>query len=401
MLCKNLHIKDTPYRMLPNPTPYHWDKKFFNLRKLVNEYHKKIKSQTVQKAYTHPAIKQFERHANKVVEALAKNKAKDRQLREDEQNRVKEIKDRRGSIAGPPPPPPTVAAATGNEAQPDGQARWRRGFRIPTFPSLPSKLVGAKQASRDEENPTPCPEAKRAYHRQGSSNGALAMMASKRATSAYSMELLDTLDEAIAECDTFLEHMVKKQPGLVRTVLREHFQEVLKMLNNGDDEDEAQVPTYNAKTKVRIDESANKSRKPRKFEELSLASPEDRQKIFMDIYFTDVLSEVKTRAAASFTKMTFYNKRPRPESPFRTPASPNLLSPPIDLAAGDPSDAESDTGDKEDAKTRQTWQQEAAAIWCVFVFRMLCWLTLHDFDKNDVQVSKSELLGSRLPVYIS
>jgi hypothetical protein len=328
MLCKNLHIRGTPYRMLPNPTPYHWDTNFFNLRKLVNAYHKKMKSQAVQKAYTHPAIKIFERHANKVVEALAKNKAKDLQLREDEQNRVKEIKkDRRESMAGPPPPPPTVAAATGNEAQADGRARWRRGFRIPTLPSLPSKLVGAKQPTRDEENPTPDAEPKPPCHRQGSSYGALAMMSSKKSTSAYSMELLDTLDEAIAECDIFLELMAKKQPGLVRTVLREHFQEVLKMLNTDDDDDDAQAPTYNAKTKVRIDESASKNRKPRKFEDLSLASPEDRQKIFMDIYFGDVLNEVKTRAAASFTKMTFYNKKPRPESPFRTPASPNLLSP--------------------------------------------------------------------------
>ena len=73
------------------------------------------------------------------------------------------------------------------------------------------------------------------------------------------------------------------------------------------------------------------------------------------------------------------------------------------MAAGDPSDAESDVGapTREDSQARQSRQQEAAAIWCVFVFRMLCWLTLHDFDKNDIQVSKSELLGSRLPVYIS
>jgi hypothetical protein len=39
-------------------------------------------------------------------------------------------------------------------------------------------------------------------------------------------------------------------------------------------------------------------------------------------------------------------------------------------------------------------------IWCTLVLRMLCWLLLHDFDKRDVQMSKSELMGSRLPVYI-
>lgn len=40
-------------------------------------------------------------------------------------------------------------------------------------------------------------------------------------------------------------------------------------------------------------------------------------------------------------------------------------------------------------------------VWCVLVFRMICWLLLHNFNKQDVQVSKSELVGSRMPVYIA
>lgn len=39
-------------------------------------------------------------------------------------------------------------------------------------------------------------------------------------------------------------------------------------------------------------------------------------------------------------------------------------------------------------------------IWCALVFRMICWLLLHDFDKKDLQIPKSELMGSRLPVFI-
>ncbi|KAF7547910.1 hypothetical protein G7Z17_g7397 [Cylindrodendrum hubeiense] len=38
MLGKNLHIKNSSFRMLPNPTYYHWDEKFFSLRKLLHEY---------------------------------------------------------------------------------------------------------------------------------------------------------------------------------------------------------------------------------------------------------------------------------------------------------------------------------------------------------------------------
>ena len=45
-------------------------------------------------------------------------------------------------------------------------------------------------------------------------------------------------------------------------------------------------------------------------------------------------------------------------------------------------------------------RQEVNDVWCTLVFRMLCWLLLHDFHKKDVQISKSELFGSRQPVYI-
>ncbi len=48
----------------------------------------------------------------------------------------------------------------------------------------------------------------------------------------------------------------------------------------------------------------------------------------------------------------------------------------------------------------QQWS-EKMLIWAMLVFRMLCWLLLHDFKKADVQPgSKSELIGQSLPVYI-
>lgn len=39
-------------------------------------------------------------------------------------------------------------------------------------------------------------------------------------------------------------------------------------------------------------------------------------------------------------------------------------------------------------------------IWLSLVFRMLCWLLIHDFDKADLMRVPSELKGSRMPVYI-
>lgn len=39
-------------------------------------------------------------------------------------------------------------------------------------------------------------------------------------------------------------------------------------------------------------------------------------------------------------------------------------------------------------------------IWISLIFRMLCWLLLHDFNKEDVMIVPSDLKGSRMPVFI-
>lgn len=39
-------------------------------------------------------------------------------------------------------------------------------------------------------------------------------------------------------------------------------------------------------------------------------------------------------------------------------------------------------------------------IWISLIFRMLCWLLLHDFDKSDVRVVPTDMKGSRMPIYI-
>lgn len=39
-------------------------------------------------------------------------------------------------------------------------------------------------------------------------------------------------------------------------------------------------------------------------------------------------------------------------------------------------------------------------IWISLIFRMLCWLLLHDFDKADVKIVPTDLKGSRMPVFI-
>ncbi|CAK7245986.1 MAG: hypothetical protein STHCBS139747_007607 [Sporothrix thermara] len=58
------------------------------------------------------------------------------------------------------------------------------------------------------------------------------------------------------------------------------------------------------------------------------------------------------------------------------------------------------TNREADTDTRQTTMRDIEDIWCTLVFRMLCWLMLHDFHKKDVQVSKSDVYDSRQAVYL-
>ncbi|TVY40278.1 hypothetical protein LSUB1_G003117 [Lachnellula subtilissima] len=45
-------------------------------------------------------------------------------------------------------------------------------------------------------------------------------------------------------------------------------------------------------------------------------------------------------------------------------------------------------------------EEQRNTVWISLIFRMLCWLLLHDFDKSDIKMVPSDLKGSRMPVYI-
>lgn len=46
-------------------------------------------------------------------------------------------------------------------------------------------------------------------------------------------------------------------------------------------------------------------------------------------------------------------------------------------------------------------KEQRNTIWISLIFRMLCWLLLHDFDKADAKIVPSDLQGSRMPIFIS
>lgn len=297
--------------MLPNPTPYHWDKNFFNLRRLVREYWKKINDDDVDLPPV-PQILQLQQDSEKVVRAL----------------------------------------------------------------------------DLDKKSNTP----------------------------GYSMPLLNKLHDVLGRCDVFLK---ESDHDLVRMVVREHFQEVLKMVNH--------QPGGHVDLSGK-DDLGNDRQRAEHFVELTAASPELRQEAFMELYFFKVLGEVRERAVTWYhrrhttdyapsthsrdasvdesipdTKEVSSSAPPTPsattESHPISPSPPNLKKheshhsvPVLHVQPPDRPNMGSDL--------TSSLESQASAIWCTLVLRMLCWLLLHDFNKKDVQIPKSELLGSRLPVYI-
>ncbi|KAK4223811.1 mod-A protein [Podospora fimiseda] len=319
MLSKTIHIRNSAFRTLPNPTPYRWDKNFFNLRRLIREFWRKM-----QDSEEIPPTSQFQ------------------DLLQDSKNVVDEIQ-------------------------------------------------------RDKKSETP----------------------------GYSMPLLNTLHDTIDKCDNFIKDADLE---LIRMVLREHFQKVLKMINEEEDGEQPKRRESTGEENVRAE----------RFSELQFASPETRQEVFMELYFYSVLPDVRTKAVMSYQRRQSsgdaLSMRPPsirsrrdsldtlPENPLSEPTTSHglgipqhplppaaktfsspTLAPPTSpgvpaLHISTPTAQAGFPGGILDKTT--SLDSSASDIWCTLIFRMLCWLLLHDFDKKDVQIPKSELLGNRLPVYI-
>lgn len=200
---------------------------------------------------------------------------------------------------------------------------------------------------------------------------------------------------------------------LVQDVLRHHIQEVLRLLNQQED---LNSDGQSYRTSARGLSPRPRLKVPtRPFEEMDEAGPDDRQKILMDVYFDNIRPVVKLNALNSATNRRSsivksplsINSRPQSlarESIFKSrERSPSTRGNHVEFAEGKPKISVT----VEEAP-EATYEGSLAGlevshddIWCTLVFRMICWLMLHNFNKKDVQLPKSELLGSRMPVYIS
>lgn len=263
MLSKPLYLPNMSFRMVPNPTVYTWDAKFFNLRRMLEGFKSELEtSEAVDESYSGVA--------------------------------------------------------------PSRSASYLQPLRV-----------------RAE---TVC--------------DALESQQQERGEQEFTLGLCHALLQSIEFCDKYLANVRAK---FVQVVLREHIQEILRMVNGG--EGEADVSSIS---------------------KLMDAAPEQRHTVFMRVYFDHVLPHVIKTCILSIS---------RRDTPML-----NLNSPP-GSPGGPPPESRQRDGNR-NLNTEMVTVQ-VTEIWCTLVFRMLCWLLLHDFHKNDRQISsKSEVWGSRLPVYI-
>lgn len=202
--------------------------------------------------------------------------------------------------------------------------------------------------------------------------------------------------------------------ALVQDVLRSHIQAVLSGFNE-------------KPVKPSQDAGANKEstggRTKDRFEAIDAAAPELKQDKLMEVYFKVVRRKVKNQAQ----RFGLADRRaeeqapkigiaPAPTGHFLRSSRRTGLSvrtaflteeSEVDSDVDETMLREEEVPDIDYPDGPVNWLDPSLEvkhedIWCTLVFRMICWLMLHDFHKKDVQdVSKSELLGSRLPVYIA
>lgn len=204
----------------------------------------------------------------------------------------------------------------------------------------------------------------------------------------------------------------EKRREVVQDVLRSHFQGVLLMLN-GDENRGPDSHLHPDRGSSSPSEWAHSVVSKARFEDMDMAGPDDRQHRFMDVYFESIRLRVVKRATESTEGRRMSMDRRTsiaPGSPGgRTQASASIR---VDTASANADGLpESALIDDDDATAAMDEAEEQVSladqdvthddIWCTLVFRMICWLMLHDFNMQDLQINKSELVGSRMPVYIA
>lgn len=229
---------------------------------------------------------------------------------------------------------------------------------------------------------------------------------------------LNDVHDAIDLVDDIIKEGEKPSTNqkVVMDVLRCHLQEVLGAINT--------------------DPRTGHGKQAASFHNLLELPPEKRERSFMETYFKQILEKIRhptdTEQGQVSREIHKENEGRRQsilvhspiptrmgesapsspnslhaDSPTKPPAIQRSLTPTPGLAQNQDWSSAEDTGKK--GEETQSWtetlqtkaEMQRVKIWYALVFRMICWLILHDFDKKDIQVPSSDLMGNRQPVFIT
>jgi hypothetical protein len=372
MLGRTLHIPDSCFRLLPNPTLYRWDRKNFSLQKMLASYQQLVDEKGVLERPNSVVLSTIKLHIRTLQTEL-------------ENLTTKNVRSGWLSL-----PLLNVLHAALDDMDEVLTAKKKHVV-------MPNPRVKAEDRTTTQ----------RSNHERHSSQNKLLE------------SLIQTPNATEKPKDLTENPRERDRRRLVQDVLRSHLQEVLHMINEKTEEEPQSTTVWTFNT-------ASGSAIPR-FEDIDAAAPEDKQAKFMEVYFKVVLRKVITQSSTSTKRRLSVV----PQGPITVPVPgikrTGTAATHTSIAEQDDEDAiqdddestdpleEAENGDvrllEKRTMTEMTktwpsglWELEEVShedIWCTLVFRMVCWLMLHDFHKKDVQISKSELLGSRLPVYIA
>ncbi|KAM0227964.1 hypothetical protein ACHAPO_011090 [Fusarium lateritium] len=176
---------------------------------------------------------------------------------------------------------------------------------------------------------------------------------------------LNHLRGGIELCDEYFGKMNKPSLSMVKKVVRVHIQEVMSILHEKN-ESEA-----NSEAVVEALSDA-----PITIHDIDSASADERESLLIQMYFARVRANV----------LRIVNQHGLPGK--HTRARKDSFA----------SDSISNHGNSK--HTNRYEPNEINEVWCTLLFRMLCWLQLHDFHKMDLHISKSDAYASRIPVFM-
>jgi hypothetical protein len=178
---------------------------------------------------------------------------------------------------------------------------------------------------------------------------------------------LNHLRTGIELCDEYIRKMNKPSLSMVKKVVRVHIQEVMSILHEKSESDD----------KVNndaVDEAL--SDVPITIHDIDSASADERESLLIQMYF----ARVRVNVLRIVSQHGLFGKHMRARTD--SVASDNI------------------SNDGNSKHPRKYGSDEINEVWCTLVFRMLCWLQLHDFHKMDLHINKSDAYESRIPVYI-